>query len=287
MRLTLLGTGTPTPNPERQGSANLLEVGGQFLLFDAGRGATTQLSRIGIHPKQIDHIFITHHHFDHISCLDDVLLTAWNNGRSETIHVWGPEGTADIVDALLNRIYLRDIAFRLKEAEHLDEDLVDLREIVQVRDIGPGQGHDEGARGAAWSVRAGRVEHGHGLGMSHEEWPCLGYRLEAEGKVLTISGDTVECAGLDALARDADLLLQCCYLADAEIDSHDREVLSAFVLGSAAQAGRTAARAAVKKLVLTHLAPKSAAMLAEVEADARRNFDGDVVVGADLMAIEI
>ena len=38
MRLTLLGTGTPTPNPERQGSANLLEVGGQYLLFDAGRG---------------------------------------------------------------------------------------------------------------------------------------------------------------------------------------------------------------------------------------------------------
>ena len=283
MRLTLLGTGTPTPNPERQGSANLLEIGGQYLLFDAGRGATTQLSRIGVHPKQIDHIFITHHHFDHISCLDDVLLTAWNNGRSETIHVAGPEGTADIVDALLNRIYVRDIAFRLKEAEHLDDDLVDLREIVQVRDIGPGQGYDE----AGWSVRAGRVEHGHGLGMSHEEWPCLGYRLEAEGKVLTISGDTVECAGLDALARDADLLLQCCYLADAEIDNHDREVLSAYVLGSAAQAGRTAARAAVKKLVLTHLAPKSAAMLAEVEADARRNFDGDVVVGADLMAIEI
>lgn len=216
-----------------------------------------------------------------------MLLTAWNNGRSETIHVTGPEGTADIVDALLNRIYARDIVFRLKEAEHLDGDMADLREIVQVRDIGPGQGHDEGARGAAWSVRAGRVEHGHGLGMSHEEWPCLGYRLEAEGKVLVVSGDTVECAGLDALARDADLLLQCCYLADAEIDSHDREVLSAYVLGSAAQAGRTAPRAAVKKLVLTHLAPKSAAMLAEVEADARRNFDGEVVVGADLMAIEI
>ncbi|MHA1152622.1 MAG: MBL fold metallo-hydrolase [Alphaproteobacteria bacterium] len=283
MELTLLGTGTPTPNPDRQGSANLVQVGGQYLLFDAGRGATTQLSRIGVHPKQIDHVFITHHHFDHISCLDDVLLTAWNNGRGETIHVWGPEGTADIVDALLNRIYVRDIAFRLKEAEHLDGDLVDLREIVRVRDIGPGPVHDEGA----WSVSAARVEHGHGLGLSHEEWPCLGYRLEAEGKVLAISGDAVECAGLDALARHADLLLQCCYMAEAEIDNHDREVLSTYVLGSAAQAGRTAARAAVKKLVLTHLAPKSAAMLAEVEADARRNFDGEIVVGADLMTIEV
>ena len=283
MKLTLLGTGTPTPNPERQGSANLLETGGQYLLFDAGRGATTQLSRLGVHPKQIDHIFITHHHFDHISCLDDVLLTAWNNGRNEIIHVFGPPGTADIVDALLNRIYVRDIAFRLKEAEHLDGDLVDLRGIVRVRDIGPGPVHDEGA----WSVSAERVEHGHGLGMSHEEWPCLGYRLEAGGKILAISGDCVECAGLDALARGADLLLQCCYLAEAEIDTHDREVLSKYVLGSAGQAGRTAARAAVKTLVLTHLAPKSAAMLAEVEADARKYFTGEVIVGADLMTIEV
>ena len=43
----------------------------------------------------------------------------------------------------------------------------------------------------------------------------------------------------------------------------------------------------MKKLMLTHLAPKSAAMLAEVEADARRNFAGEVVVGADLMTIEV
>lgn len=81
-------------------------------------------------------------------------------------------------------------------------------------------------------------------------------------------------------------LLQCCYLAEAEIDTPDREILSKYVLGSAAQAGRTAARAAVKTLVLTQLAPKSAAMLAEVEADARKNFAGEVIVGADLMTID-
>lgn len=261
MKLTLLGTGTPTPNPDRQGTANLLQIGNQYLLFDAGRGATTQLSHIGVHPKEISHIFNTHHHFDHIVCLDDMLLTAWNNGRSDTIHVYGPPGTAEIVDLLLNRIYKRDIVFRLKEAEFLDEDMVDLRDIVKVRDVEPGPFHDEGP----WSVSAGQVEHGHGLGMSHEDWPCLGYRLKAEGKVFTVSGDAVECAGLDALAFHADLLLQCCYLAEAEIDTPDREILSKYVLGSAAQAGRTAARAAVKTLVLTHLAPK---------ADARKYFDG-------------
>ena len=95
------------------------------------------------------------------------------------------------------------------------------------------------------------------------------------------------CTEEPAEGGGADLLLQCCYLAEAEIDTHDREVLSKYVLGSAGQAGRTAARAAVKTLVLTHLAPKSAALLAEVEADARKHFTGEVIVGADFMTIEV
>jgi ribonuclease BN (tRNA processing enzyme) len=283
MDITLLGTGTPTPHPERQGTANLVRLNDGYILFDAGRAATTQMAHIGIHPKQIDHIFITHHHFDHIGCLDDLLLAAWNNGRDRAVHVHGPDGTAEIVNLYLNGIYRRDIEFRLREAEFLSGDLVDLRDIVIAHDVGPGMVHD----GGDWLVTAEAVEHGHGLGMDHADWPCLGYRLEVAGKTLAISGDAVECAGLDRLASGADMLVQCCYLCEAEITDNDSRVLSDHVLGSAEQAGRTADRAGVKTLVLTHFAPKSAAMLAEVEADVRRHFAGKVIVGADLMRIEI
>ncbi len=283
MKLTLLGTGAPWPSVERQCTANLVQIVATYILFDAGRGATTQLVRAGLHPRDIDFIFITHHHFDHIGNLGDVLLAAWNDGRSEPVHVFGPDGTAAIIDHLLGGIYRRDIEFRLIEAAYLGHDMPDLRDLVQVQDIAPQGGYecDE------WSVRAEQVEHGHALGLSHKDWPCFGYRVEAPGKVLAISGDTIDCAGVRRLAKDADLLLQCCYLAEAEIDNNDKRVLSDLVLGSATQANRIARAAGVKKMVLTHLAPKSDAMLRAVVSEATGDGTSEVVLGADLMSFDV
>lgn len=283
MKLTLLGTGTPWPSAERQCTANLLQIGSTNILFDAGRGVTTQLARIGWHPRDIDYIFITHHHFDHIANLDDLLLAAWNDGRTSPVHVFGPDGTAAIIDHLFNGIYVRDIEFRLKEAKFLESDLPDIRDLVKVSDLPPGGGY----KTKKWNVVSDQVEHGHALGLSHKEWPCYGYRVEAEGKVLAISGDTVDCSGVRNLAKEADLLLQCCYLAEAEIDNADKRVLSDHVLGSALQANRIAKTANVKKMVLTHLAPKTDLMLAAVLAEAKEDFAGEVVLGTDLMSLEI
>jgi len=283
-KLTLLGTGTPRPSATRQCTANLVQLAGCNILFDAGRGATTQLACIGMHPQDIDYIFITHHHFDHIGNLGDLLMAAWNDGRNKSIHVFGPMGTKEIIDAYFNVIYARDIAFRLKESQVLEDyPLTDIRDLVQVTDIEAGQGFAD----AIWQVEAFQVEHGHAMGMTHEEWPCFGYRLTSNGKVLAISGDTVDCAGVRELARTANLLVQCCYLAEAEIDSADKRVLSDQVLASATQAGVIAKAAKVDRMVLTHLSPKSEAMLQTVLAEARDGHNIEVILGKDLMSIDI
>lgn len=283
MKLTLLGTGTPRPSVERNCTANLLQIGAINILFDAGRGVTTRLVQIGLHPRDIDYIFITHHHFDHIGNLGDLLMAAWNDGRTKPTYIFGPDGTESIIGHLLNGIYRRDILFRLKESEFLAHLMPDIRDLVEVQDI-PAQG---GFETADWRIRSEQVEHGHALGMSHKEWPCFGYRIEAEGKVLAISGDTVDCDGVRALAKDADLLLQCCYLAEAETDTADKRVLSDHVLASATQANRIAVASNVKKMVLTHLAPKSEAMLEAVLLEASAGLKGETIVGADLMSFDI
>ena len=279
MHITLLGTGTPVVDPKRQQSALLVDINDEKLLFDAGRGVTSQMARAGIAPQQVGSVFITHHHYDHICDLGEFLLTAWHSGRATPLNVYGPHGTTQMVAALLNQVYALDIAFALFNVA----DAVDIRDLVQVTEVRPGWVRD----GGKWKVRADYVDHGNSLGLSHEAWPCLGYRLEAEGKVIAISGDTVACAGLDRLAQDADVLVQCCYLAEDEITTPASARQARYVIASSGQVGRIATHAHVKKLVLTHIRPKPEALMRSLLEDVHKDYGGEVVLGEDLMVIDV
>jgi ribonuclease BN (tRNA processing enzyme) len=134
LRLHLLGTGSPNPLPERQGSAVLLERDHEYLLFDAGRGVTTQLVRAGVAPHDLSAIFLTHHHYDHIGNLGDLLLTAWHGGSTH-LPLIGPPGTEQIVQALFDQVYQREIAFSLALAHATATSKPDIRAVVPVTTV--------------------------------------------------------------------------------------------------------------------------------------------------------
>ncbi len=279
MQVILLGTGTPILDAKRQQSALLVQLSDQNLLFDAGRGVTSQMARMDLRPEQISYIFITHHHYDHISDLGEFLMTAWNNGREEPVTIYGPPGTASIVTAFFERIFARDIAFALFGAENG----TDIRKLVRVQEVTSGLVHADDH----WRVLAESVDHGSGIGLSGKDWPCLGYRVEAEGRTIAMSGDTVACDGLDRLAHGADCLIQCCYLAEAEISTPAFERLAKYVIASSGQVGEIAARNKLKKLVLTHIRPKSEALMRSMVEDIRRAYGGELSIGEDLMVIPV
>ena len=280
MKLTLLGTGGPIPDPTRHGSAAVLEVGGGRLLFDAGRGVVLQLVRAGIPVDQVHHVFVTHHHYDHIGDLADVVLTGWLQGRRHPLRILGPPGTRSIVMALLDQVYERDIAFRSQGELAIDWAPVESADVVS------GLVHD----GGTWRVFAESVVHGHGLAYPEafqRRWVCLGYRVEAEGKVVAFSGDCVQCEGLQHLARDADVLVQCCYMARAELTSPRFRRLAQETIACADTVGHIAREARVRKLVLTHFRPASRAIIESIAADVARDYAGPVVLGADLMQLTV
>jgi ribonuclease BN (tRNA processing enzyme) len=279
MRINLLGTGTPILDSSRQHSSLLVECAGTNLLFDAGRGITSQMLKLGTHPRQVDAIFITHHHYDHICDLGEFLMTAWHNGRITPVNIYGPQGTVGIVNALLGQVFARDIAFTLSVAP----ETMDIHSLVRVTDVLPGWVQNNGT----WKIRVEQTEHGNPLTLPYEAWPCLGYRLEADGKSIAISGDTVTCAGLDRIAKNSDVLLQCCYLAEAEVNSPEAELQSRSIIASSGQVGKIAARNNVRKLVLTHIRPKSEALMQSMLDDIRKDFPGEVVIGEDLMMLDV
>ena len=87
MKVRLLGTGTPM-SVERFQSSALVEAGEDLLLFDAGRVAVHQMFQAGVDVSRVRPVFITHHNFDHINDLFDVIIsTAWK-GREKTLQIY-------------------------------------------------------------------------------------------------------------------------------------------------------------------------------------------------------
>ena len=288
MKVTLLGTGPPA-NPNRFQSSALVEVGSDLLLFDAGGGAVHQLLQAGVDLSRLGPIFITHHHFDHINDLFAVIITSAMRGRERTLHIYGPAGTRQIVDALLNQVYARDIRFRLEEDRNLREHGHSWRQRPEsIRDVAVHEvGAGVAASGDGWRVIADYVMHGDFPNAPDFDWRCLGYRIEAQGEVITISGDTVPCPGVIGLAREADLLVQCCTWSASDLANPALgyiTYLTESVLPTTIQAGQIAAEAGVKRMVLTHMGPSitEEGALAEV----RLHYQGEVLVGSDLLVIQ-
>src|SRR5215210_3214139 len=90
IRVTLLGTGALIPSMERFGPAILVEAGASVLLFDCGRGAVQRLGQAGVELDDIDAVFFSHLHSDHVVGFPDLWLTALARGRAEPLIVFGP-----------------------------------------------------------------------------------------------------------------------------------------------------------------------------------------------------
>ena len=104
---------------------------------------------------------------------------------------------------------------------------------------------------------------------------------------IALSGDSMDCDGLDRIANGVDCLVQCCYLTEAEITNPPFEQSAQYVIASSSQVGKIAARNQVEKLVLTHIRPKSEALIRSLEDDIRGIYNGDILVGEDTMVIEV
>ena len=280
MKVTLLGTGSPIPDPNRAGPSTLVQAAGQHIVVDCGRGCVMRMTAAGVFPPFVSAILLTHLHSDHISDLNDIVTSRWIMSPNPIVtNIFGPVGTKQIVEGLRTMLSL-DEQYRLDHH-------ADLRSgpgmQIEVTEVSPGDSFSIGDV----KVVVGRTDH-------RPVSPTVGYRFEAEGKVAALAGDTVPCAELDALCASADVYVQTVLRPDL-VDAM-RKMLPAQAprLGdildyhsSVEDAGQTAARAGVKTLVLTHYVP---AMQLGQEADwiaqAAKHFSGKIVAGPDLTSVE-
>jgi len=257
MKLTILGSGTYQPELERHGSAYLVQTKNQNFCFDFGRGAIEQLLKVGVHVNQLDALFITHWHGDHVNDLVTLLhITTAPPGdhglwpvRNKPLKIYGPKGTLANLKTIVNIIRYGEKPLDNIDVKEISEDKIEAK---------------------GWTIYSYPTIHNEGM-------KPLCYRLESEGKVFAYSGDTIESDGLAKAISNADLAI-------VEAGWPDEVKPKTHFTGS--RAGKFAAENGVKKLVITHMAPLYLQKF-NPQKDAEKYFRGEVIVAKDLLEIKI
>ena len=272
--VTLLGTGSPPPVMNRFGPSILVEAGGGKFLFDAGRGALQRLAQLGVRWQDVDGLFLTHLHSDHVVGFPDLWLTGWlvGAGRNRPLHVWGPRGTRKMMSHL-EQAYEYDIRIRLYDDRASPDGVVILAE-----DIGEGVVHEKGGV----KITAFDVDH-------TPIKPAFGYRIDHAGRSVVLSGDTRVSDNLIRHAQGVDLLVH--EVASPETfqragapPERAKSIVAHHVTPE--QAGEVFSRTKPKLAVYSHIVLPTATEQ-DLLPSTRKTYSGPLEVGEDLMVITV
>ena len=290
-----LGTAGSSPGARRGLPATLIRRGGDRLLVDCGEGTQRQLMRsIGL--VELEDVFITHFHADHVLGLPGMLKTFALRQRERPLSLHGPVGLGRLLRTLTPVIGRLPFTLEVVELEPNDELERDGYRIAAYATDhgGPGLGYAlvESARPGAFDPDRARdlgVTPGPDFGRLQQGETVDGVRPEQvmgearRGRKVVLTGDTAPCDMTRLVAWEADLLVHEATFADDEAE-RAAETLHSTARGAA----ELASAAGVAMLALTHLSPRYAG--AELRDEARTAFAGppeNVIVPRDFDRVEI
>lgn len=196
-KVTITGTGMPLVQAHRAGPGVLVEVGDIAMQFDTGRNTASRIVGAGVGILDLDAVFLTHYHSDHVVGLQDVVLSYWVidfADQADALDIVAPNGhTMEFVDRMMDAW---DHDLEVRAAHHGGGRST----IPRTNHLGFGV-PDEPTE--VWSkgdvrVLAGQVRHEPVVG-------AVGYRIESPDGVVVITGDTIVCDEVATLSQGAEL----------------------------------------------------------------------------------
>jgi len=269
MKIVFLGTGGTYPSKFRNVMSIAVQMPGEVLMFDCGEGTQRQLMRSSVSFMKINKIFISHLHADHFLGLAGLIQSMSLNDREDDLRIFGPAGTAETVDTMLNLGYFesgfRVVTMDLRPAGFLDFGGYSVRFVRADHSI------PTLAYALEEKPRAGKFDLRKAKRLGIPEGPL--FRRLQEGKAIVVkgkmigpervlgpprpgrrvvyTGDTKPSKNVVSLAAGADVLIH-----DSTLDSSHSELAARFGHSTAADAARVAKQAKVGILFLVHLSPR-------------------------------
>ena len=263
IQVTLLGTGSPTLSAERMGPCTLIEAGSARLLFDAGRGCAIRLSQARVPWRDLTQVFLTHLHADHTFALPDLHVMGWVLGRTDPLDVYGPSGTSEMMTSMIRAVE-PDIGSRLKSVPTRKPP------VYRATEIQPGVVYDRGG------VKVTAFE------VPHSISPVFGYRIDANGRSIVLSGDTRYSENLIRNAQGVDVLVH--EVVFGATTTEQQQITNAHTTPE--QAAQVFAATKPKLAIYSHLILFGASP-DDVVAATKKVYAGRVEMGTDLTVIEV
>ena len=275
MQLILLGTGCPSVDHKRFGPANLISTRKTTILVDCGSGVTQRLKEAKVSSANIDALFLTHLHSDHVVDLYQLIISSWHSYRTKSWRIFGPIGTKKFVKKLMD-VWKDERMLRIKYEQ---------RSSIQAFNVKVTEFGEYGKT----RIKDLAVEY---FTVDHKPVKyAYGFNFFQQKKKLTISGDTKPCENLMKYGQLADVLLHEVFIED-EIYSFFRmrskktlhNVKAYHTLSTIV--GKVARITRCKKLVLTHFVPTQFNEKKLIDV-VTRDFGKKPVIGRDLLKITI
>jgi len=254
MKLTILGSGTSVPHPQRTSPANWLETSKGTVLLDCGGDAPHRMAEEQLDWPNLDAIWISHFHLDHIGGLTPFLWsTRWapqTQNRTKPLRIYGPAGLRHLVDAVndSNNYRLFEQPFR-----------------IEIVEVGPNEDFDLLPGISATTLSTPHTKESLALRLKEED-----------SKLFVYTSDTGFSEDLAPFAKDAALLLmECSFRRNKTVQKH-LELADAMRVAHDCRPG---------KLVLTHLYAQWDDI--DLAAEARALWLGETIEARDGLVLEL
>lgn len=286
MKITLLGTGTPTPSVKRVSSGYLVETGSSRIVMDHGPGASHRYLQTGRRITDISHLFFTHLHYDHCADYPRLVLQRWDHGGGDIpeLEVFGPPPLKRMTDSLFGSggAFSPDIEARVKHQASID--IYEKRggkpprqpPTPQISELTAG----DTVEGPDWTVTVGEAQH------VQPYLQCLAYRIDTEEGSLCYSGDSGGRSDqIIRLASGCDVLIHMVhYMSGTEPTETYRRAC-----GNHEDTAYIAQAAGVRTLVLSHILEQidQPGVREHIITEMSSVYKGTIIWGEDLMEVSL
>ena len=296
MEVIFLGTGCMQPTKMRNHAGMLLSYKNENILFDCGEGIQRQMRIAGIKPAKITRLCISHWHGDHVLGIPGLLSSMGADQYAKKLRIYGPKESKVFLNYMLKGFAAKDIIeHEVHEVEkgiflETEDFSLEAQPLKHSTSCVGFSFHEQDKRkinvmkakklGLEEGPLLGKIQQGKEIIVNGKKIKADDVSYVVQGKKVSYVTDTMECNGVNALAKEADLLIiEGTLLDELREKAHKSRHLTV------KQAAIIASQNNAKKLVITHLSQRYKNS-SEIREEAQDYFP-EAIVAEDFMKIKI